>query len=251
MSDALLDSLGAHEGIVCAVGAGGKKTTLYTLAKRHPGCVGLTTTVLLPPFPRRLPAQQVIAEPPELVEQVAAAAKEYRCVAFAHPSSKPGRIAGIAPELLDDIWQRAGFDLLLVKADGARRKAIKAPAHYEPVIPPKTAIVLALVSASVLGQPLSERLAHRIELIEAITGARGGEPLQPEHIARLIASEQGLLKGVGNARVIPIINQVDDAERQALAAEAARQALALSERFEQIVLAAMNRPQPIVQVIRR
>ncbi|MCB1808645.1 MAG: hypothetical protein KDJ99_26900, partial [Candidatus Competibacteraceae bacterium] len=48
----LLDSLQIQGGIVCLVGAGGKKTTLYALAQRFSGRIGITTTVHLPPFPR-------------------------------------------------------------------------------------------------------------------------------------------------------------------------------------------------------
>jgi probable selenium-dependent hydroxylase accessory protein YqeC len=251
MSDDLLTTLNAHRGIVCVVGAGGKKTTLYALARCHKERVGVTTTVQLPPFPRSLPGQRVIAAEPKLLEQVIAAVREHRIVAFAQPSKKPHRISGISGELLTQVWQQAGLDLLLVKADGARQRAIKAPAAYEPVLPAGTDTVLALVSAGVLRRPLNEALAHRVELLEAITGACRDALLQPEHLARLLASDQGLLKGIGKACVIPIINQVDDAERQALAAQAARRALALSNRFDRIVLTTMRRPQPIVQVIYR
>ena len=251
MQDDLLELLGARRGIVCAVGAGGKKTTLYALTRRHAGRIGVTTTVLLPPFPRELEAARVIAAAPDLSTQVASAAQQHRVIAFAQPSAKPGRIAGVSLELLSDIQTRVRFDLLLVKADGARRRSIKAPAPYEPMIPPQTTTVLALVSAAVFGCPLDERLAHRVELIETITGARRDKPLEPEHIARLLTSEEGLLKGVGDALVVPIINMVDNTARQALAGKAARQALALSDRFDHVILATMNRAQPIVQVIRR
>lgn len=251
MNGDLLTALNAHRGIVCVVGAGGKKTTLYALACCHGGRVGVTTTVQLPPFPRSLPGQRVIAAGPKLLEQVIAAVQEHRVVAFAQPSKKPYRISGISDELLTQVWQQAGLDLLLVKADGARQRSIKAPAAHEPVLPAGTDTVLALVSAGVLGHPLNEDLAHRVELLEAITGARRGTPLQPEHLARLLASDQGMLKDIGKACVIPIINQVDDAERQALAALAARRALALSHRFDRVVLTTMRCPQPIVQVICR
>ena len=46
MSD-LLDVLEARAGIVCAVGAGGKKTTLYRLADLHPGRVGLVQDAVI------------------------------------------------------------------------------------------------------------------------------------------------------------------------------------------------------------
>ncbi|MCB1716591.1 MAG: putative selenium-dependent hydroxylase accessory protein YqeC [Candidatus Competibacteraceae bacterium] len=247
----LLDSLQIQGGIVCLVGAGGKKTTLYALAQRFSGRIGITTTVHLPPFPRSLPGTRVIAPPEQLIEQVVSAAQHHRLVAFAHPSQTDYRVTGVSLDALDSIQQRARFELLLVKADGARQRLLKAPAAYEPVIPPSVSTVLALVSAQTIGRRLDEHIAHRVERIEAITGARRGELIQPLHIARLLADEQGLLQGAGSAQVVPIINQVDTAELHAQAADAARQALALTDRFDRVVLASMYRPQPIIEVIRR
>ena len=43
----LLDALEAHSGLVCFVGAGGKKTILYRLGAAHPGRVGITATLAL------------------------------------------------------------------------------------------------------------------------------------------------------------------------------------------------------------
>ena len=246
----LIDLLQARQGMVCVVGAGGKKTTLYTLAARHPGRVGITTTVKLMPFPDNLAGQRIIASGTQLIEQTLAAARTERKVAFARHGCKDHRVSGLNQSALDTIRQQAGFDLLLVKADGARQRMIKAPADHEPVIPTGTTTVLALVSGQVIGRRLDDRIAHRLERLAAVTGAKQGEILQPLHIARLLTSEQGLLKNTAGIRVVPIINQVDDVGCQA-AAEAARLALSLTDRFDYVVLAAMNRAQPMVEIIRR
>lgn len=58
-------------------------------------------------------------------------------------------------------------------------------------------------------------------IVEAVAGLRRGETLQPVPIARLLAGEQGLLKGVGAAWVVPVINMVDDSQYEALALEVA------------------------------
>ena len=51
MKSDLFEVLGARGGVVCLVGAAGKKTTLYRLASEHPGRVGVTATVHIPYFP--------------------------------------------------------------------------------------------------------------------------------------------------------------------------------------------------------
>lgn len=248
---ALLDALDARSGIVCLVGAGGKKTTLYRLAAAHPGRVGITSTVFIPMFPRRLEAKVVLAEEEVLETEVAAAATRARAVAFARPAQKRGRRAGLAPALVRLIHAAAGFDVTYVKADGARSRLIKAPAAEEPQIPEDADVVIAVVSARAIGEPLSEPVAHRVERISAVTGAVPGRPISPTHVARLLASDQGALRLAGSARVVPLINMVDDAERHALARAAAREALALTDRFQRVVLAQMRGAEPLVEVVTR
>lgn len=251
MTEAILDLLEARHGIVCAVGAGGKKTTLYRLAAFHPGKVGITTTVFMAPFPEALQAARIIAPPEELPAAVVASVRENRQVVFACPSEKKGRLGGLPVGAIQPLHRQAGFDLTLVKADGARMRQIKAPAADEPNVPMETDVVLFLVSAGVIGQRLSETVAHRIERLEAVTGARRGEPIEPHHVARLLTSTAGARQNVGRAHLIPVINQVDDPDRRRLARAVAEQAMAECELLGRIVLTSMLKDDPIVDVIRR
>ena len=62
----------------------------------------------------------------------------------------------------------------------------------------------------------------------------------------------GLLKDVGTRKVVPLINMVDDAEREKLAREAAERALSLSRQFDYVVLACLaRRHAPLVAVVAR
>ena len=109
--------------------------------------------------------------------------------------------------------------------------------------------MLPLVSARIFGQPLTEAVAHRLERVAAVTSARPGERLTPEHVARLLTSEQGALQGVGSATVVPIINMVDDQARHAAARVAAQLALAACPRLTRIVLARMTATDPVIEVV--
>jgi probable selenium-dependent hydroxylase accessory protein YqeC len=247
----LIELLAASSGLLCAVGAGGKKTTLYHLAVSHPGRVGLTCTVPITRFPPSLDAEVVIADPQDIVDAVVEAAANHRVVAFARPSQKPGRYAGLAPALVDELRSAAGFDVLFVKADGARRRWIKAPNEQEPLIPPRTTALVPIVSARAIGEPLSERIAHRLDRVEAVTGARRGERITCEHLAQLLADRRGALKGAGDASVVPLINMVDDSHLLTEAREAARIALHLSERFDRVVLTSSTHADRLIEVINR
>lgn len=244
---ALPELFRAESGIICAVGAGGKKSTLYRIAAEHPGRVAITASVttLPPPAELRDPA---VTEPAERLLAAVAAASGRR-VFYALPSDKPGRFGGVPPDLIAAIHKAGRFDATFVKADGARMRLIKAPGDDEPEIPPGAATVIPVVSARAIGRPLTERSAHRVERLAAVTGAKAGDELTPAHVARLLASADGALKGVGDANVVPVINMVDDAELLAAARETARAAFALTRRFDRVVLACMTAATPVVDVI--
>ena len=63
------------------VGAGGKKSTMYRLARVHQGRVAVTTTVHIPPFPAWLDADPVVVDAAALEAQVLAKAPERKRLA--------------------------------------------------------------------------------------------------------------------------------------------------------------------------
>jgi len=245
----LFDALQAGSGIVCAVGAGGKKSTLYRLLSEHPGRAAFTASVYTTYFPDTLNALGVV-EPEDRLRARVLGAREYAHVAYAQPGDKSARLCAVPIPLLEQLHREANFDATYVKADGARMRWIKSPRDDEPMIPPAATTVLVLASARALGERLDDRIAQRVELIEAISGLRRGEPILPEHLARLLASEQGLLKGTDGFRVVPVINMVDDPRRRELALQAAEKALTLTDRFSRVVLTCMKREgDPIVELV--
>jgi probable selenium-dependent hydroxylase accessory protein YqeC len=248
---ALIDALGAHAGIVCAVGAGGKKSVLYQLAREHPGCFALTTTVHNTQYPDDLPVVTVIDEDPVLYERVCEVDAS-RAVAYACPSTKPGRHAGVSSATIRSLHETGRFAATYVKADGARMRWIKAPGEGEPMLPSGVDIVIPVVSARAIGEPLTERVAHRPERVAAITGVTPGESLTPEAVGRLLARDEGALKRTDGARVAPVINMVDNDFQEEMARAAAAAALAATSRFDFVVLCCLRRPAtPVIAVVAR
>ncbi len=248
MPEQLLDIFNARSGIVCCVGAGGKKTTMFRLAAEHPGRVGITATAHIEFFPRTLAAIKYIAPEANLLEQIKTD-KASRVIAFAQPSERRGRRAGISLPLIHQFKTQGRFDLLLVKADGARSRWLKAPAAHEPPVPECADTVIAVISAKAIGKRLTDKIAHRLDRITAVTGLQKNEKIKPHHIVRLFTSAEGALKNTGTAKVIPLINMVDDHERENLARETAMQALTETDRFEYIVLASMQNRKPIIDIM--
>lgn len=249
MSEALLDALAAHRGIVCAVGAGGKKSLLYRLVSAHTGRVGLTASAMSAPPPRHLVDWRCIDTAAALDDQVPHAAISHRRLAFACPSEKSGRVSGLAGEQIARLHKQVPFDLTLVKADGARMRGIKAPGPHEPLIVPGTQTLIYVVSASVIGTRLNHDSAHRPELLAQRLGMQLNERITPAHIGALLAHPAVIYQNAGQAQVVAVINQVDDSERRALARTAAEAAMAAKNSPARVVLGAMTATNPVVDIV--
>ena len=249
MACSLIDALDARRGIVCAVGAGGKKTTLHRILAEHPGRVGLTATVMSTLPDQDIVDQRLIATPSELRQSVPAAAMHHHRVAFAAPGHKPGRFAGLDPDAVAELHRLGRFDVTLVKADGARMRGIKAPRADEPAVVPGCTTLISVVSAAVIGEALDERVAHRTERLADLLDTSIGTPVTAAHIGRLLSSAHGHRQHLGTARHIAVINQVDDAGRLLQARDAARIALSSATPPERVVLASMTAAQPIVEIL--
>jgi len=249
--DSLLDLLEARSGVVCAVGAGGKKSLLRRLASVHPGRIALTGTVFITHVPDDAGFATAVAKNADLPGAVARLGAAPR-VAYACPSEKPDRWAGASPATIERIHAEGGFAATYVKADGARMRWVKAPADDEPALPACCTTVLPVVSALAIGEPLSSLVAHRAERIEQVLGLREGEIITPARLGRLIASPLGMMKLTEGRRAVPVINMVDDAVREAGAREAAEVALAANSRIDRVVLTCLARGEaPVVAVVRR
>lgn len=186
--------------LVALVGAGGKTTTMYTLAHelaeqgRH--VLTTTTTNIYLPRPGETESLLIAADTPRLLALVQANWSRYRHITVAGGVIGAEKLSGLQPEQPALLLRDGGAEVVLVEADGARHLKIKAPAAHEPAMPQATTIVLILLSAEALNQPLSHELVHRPELLARITGIERGDVLTPGVIARLLLSEQGGLKSV-------------------------------------------------------
>lgn len=238
----LVSALYATEGIVCLVGAGGKKTTMYTLAARVERAV-VTATVRIPIFDDHV-AQVAVTDAPE----AAIAASESWPIGVVPEREGEDRYRGYPPEIVDRLGDSAA-DAILVKADGARMRRFKAPGGHEPRIPARADTVIPVVSAHVIGQPLDEALVHRPERVAEVGGVAVGATITPELVADVIAHPKGGHKEVPvDATVVPLVNMVDDAEDRA-AGRAIAAAVLDRVDVPHVVLAEMRSRDPLVEVI--
>jgi probable selenium-dependent hydroxylase accessory protein YqeC len=212
--------LPAHP-LITIVGAGGKTTTMFTLASElaHRGkrVITTTTTQIFFPKPGETDTLIVASETPTLLKMIRAAWKQHHHVTVAGTALSTGKLAGLQPEQPYKLLIKSGADVMIVEADGARHRMIKAPAEHEPVIPPQTNVALLMMSAGAINQPLSEKIAHRPERVAMVTGISQGDILSPAVIARLITSEQGALKHIRDtAAAYLLITHASMAQKEAI-----------------------------------
>ena len=111
-------------------------------------------------------------------------------------------------------------DIVLIEADGAKRMPCKAPAAHEPVLLPQCDTVLAVAGLSALKHPLRE-VCFRAELAAELLCVPQDAQLTPELLAKLLASEAGGRKAVGDRSFYVVLNQADTKEQAALARQVA------------------------------
>jgi probable selenium-dependent hydroxylase accessory protein YqeC len=235
------EALGARRGLTCFVGAGGKKTTMATLAARLDRAV-VTATVRIPIFDPWVADVAVADDPVAAVETA-----EAWPLGVVPEQEREDRYRGYDPATVDDL--AGAGPPVLVKADGARMRRFKAPNDREPRLPSRASTVVPIASAHVVGQPLDGDRVHRVDRVSALTGREPGEEIRPEDVATVLASERGGRKGVPEgATVVPLINMVDD---ETLGARAREVAAAIHERAEvpRVILAEMRAGEPLVAAV--
>lgn len=203
--------------LISIVGAGGKTTTMFTLAaelaQRGNRVVTTTTTNIY--FPRQGETDTLIvaAETPHILKMVNDAWSHHHRVTVAGTAIGAGKLSSLQPDQPYELLTRGGADVVIVEADGAHHHMIKAPAEYEPVVPPQTNVALLLMSAEAINQPLNADIAHRSERIATVLGIQQGDILTPHHIARLMTGPQGAMKNIpGQAAIHLLITHVSPNE---------------------------------------
>ncbi|MBI4674453.1 MAG: putative selenium-dependent hydroxylase accessory protein YqeC [Chloroflexi bacterium] len=217
--------------VVAFVGGGGKTTALFRLAgelvaqgKR----VVTTTTTRIFAAQIRLAPQHVKLETGELeIGEIRRALERQPHVLVIGATNDDGKAFGIAPARVDELIALDEVDAVLVEADGSRMRPFKAPGEHEPVIPNSTTLLVPVVGIDVLGKPLNDEYVHRAELVAQLAGIPLETVLEPEHIARVLAHPQGGVKNKPRyARVIPLINKVENDAQRTSALEIAQRLLA-------------------------
>ncbi|MFH1446730.1 MAG: selenium cofactor biosynthesis protein YqeC [Chloroflexota bacterium] len=207
-----------HSDKIAFVGAGGKTTALFQLAREFNDVVLITTTTHLGTWQTEYADKHwIVSDKSEI--KLLTNKIDQGIHLITGPVVENDRVSGLSLELMDSIRDLAE-ELkcpLLIEADGARQKPIKAPAAHEPVIPNWVSHVVVVAGLQVYMKPLTSNWVHRPELFAGLSDIKIGELIKLREIKAVLSHENGGLKGIPlSAQRYLLINQADDDLLQAV-----------------------------------
>jgi probable selenium-dependent hydroxylase accessory protein YqeC len=241
--------------VISLVGAGGKTTLMFRLAKEliqgGKRVITTTTTKILEPSPDETEGLFVESDEAKLKEWVRGHVAEYKHMTLARERLGAGKLRGISPAFALDLWNLDSVDYLIIEADGAAGRPVKAPREGEPVIPSNTTLVVAMLGVDGAGKELNDENVFQAELISTMTGIPLGRPLTEEALSILVTHLQGIFKGTPSfSRVIVFLNKVDLSEGVQKAERIAEKILEKKNRqIERVVLGQLKKDPPVVEVM--
>ncbi len=232
------------------VGAGGKTTALFQAAREIIGAAGQTPqhsarTVIVTTTTHLGEWQAHLADRVFKVNDggdIELAMRELpRGVVLISGEGKDDRLGSLRRELLVRLQHlaRERHVPLLIEADGARGRPIKAPAAHEPAIPDFAHQVVVVAGMAGIGLPLSKESVHRENIFAELAGLQLGDPITLSALIKVLSSEKGGLKNIpATARRQVLINQADTQEMQSSAKSIGKQLVPV---YESCVIASLRR----------
>ena len=219
------------------VGAGGKTTTMFQLARQLTPPVLVTTTTHIGTWQVKLADRHLIIDKDSQLDLIEEQLKGV--VLITGPLSRGERMVGLDNRQLEHVHQFAQSTQtpLLIEADGSRQRPIKAPGSSEPVIPAFVDAVVVVVGLSALDQNLTETWVHRPNRFAQITGLSSGDRITLDSLVKMLTHPGGGLKDIpDNARIIAMLTQV---RTQNLQAKGKRLAQHLLPIYQSVILTSL------------
>jgi molybdenum cofactor cytidylyltransferase len=208
-------------GSIAFVGAGGKTTALFQLAREllHPSSlishpsVFVTATSHLGIWQIPLADQHIVAESPEGIGKLP---EGITLVTGPLEGARTQPVNSTTLFWLREVAKNKQIPLL-IEADGSRQRPLKAPAAHEPPIPDFVDTVVVVAGLSGLGKPVTDEFVFRAEQFKEIAGAPDEQIVTSEMLTRVLIHPEGGLKNIPpHARRVALLNQAETPELQAI-----------------------------------
>jgi probable selenium-dependent hydroxylase accessory protein YqeC len=202
-------------GVISLVGSGGKTSLMFKLAcelsMTGESVLTTTTTKIFEPEPDQTSCLIVSDTVTSLLNQAAELIDKHRHITMACDRlSAQGKLIGFAPEIIQALWNSHLFRWIIVEADGAAGRPLKAPATHEPVVPDCTSCLVGLVGLNGVGRPLIDQWVFRPERFAELAGISKGLDVTEASVVDVLTHKKGIFKNAsaGVLRIV-FLNQAD------------------------------------------
>lgn len=182
--------------MIALVGAGGKTTTMLYLAnyyKKLDMRVLVTTTTRIF-VPEKSEYDNSLMTESEIIDFNDV--RKGTVTLLGKGIDEKNKVIGLDINTIDELYIKSLFDIILVEADGSKRKPIKAPEFHEPVIPMECTHVIGVIGLDALGREVNDENVHRLKAFKKITEAKNGDLINNNMLLALINHKNGLFKNV-------------------------------------------------------
>jgi probable selenium-dependent hydroxylase accessory protein YqeC len=241
--------------VISLVGAGGKTTFMFRLAKElllaGKKVVTTTTTKILEPSSEETPCLFVHSDEEKLKELVLQHIDQFRHITLARETIELKKLKGISRDLVSLLWNSSEIDMMIIEADGAAGRPAKAPREWEPVIPSHTTLVVGLLGVDGVGKELNEENLFQAERISQLTRIPMGKKMTCGGMAILTVDPQGIFKGTPHSsRRVVFINKVDVPEGLKWGREIGKEIFKKgSPAIERVILGRLKSEPPVAEVM--
>jgi probable selenium-dependent hydroxylase accessory protein YqeC len=237
------------------VGGGGKTTIMFRLAQelraRNKRVLVTTTTHIYNPDPSLYDCffwwndiKKNVIELPHL--------EQASITVAASGITGDTKLVGIGRECVDELYESNIFDAILVEADGAKGRPIKAPDAHEPVIPGLTSMLVGVIGMDCLGKPIDPAWVHRPRIFSALAGRDAGDIIDEDVIEKLVLSRDGLFKGCpGKAEKILFMNKADSQELVLAAKRTGNTILEQNQGIRRVLIGCNLGKEPVISAAGR
>ena len=241
--------------VISLVGAGGKTTLMFRLAKElvfsGKRVVTTTTTKIFEPTLEETNFLFIDPDERKIRDFVRHHLDAYHHITVAQEKLGSGKLKGISPNLVKELSGLDEMEVIVVEADGAAGRPVKAPREGEPVIPSVTTLVVAILGVDGMEMELNEENVFQPERISKLTGISTGEKMTDEGMAILMTHPEGIFKGApSSARVVAFLNKVDILDGLKKGKSISKKIFEKRHpRIERIVLGQLKKEPPVAEVI--
>ena len=190
------------------MGGGGKSSLMIALAQelKEMGkkIITTTTTKVWHDEAKRADYVLLIGNSSKWSAELSDAIKRYNHIFLGDTLTEEGKVKGLDKDIINELDTMPEIDLLIVEADGAKGRPLKANDIHEPQIPSSSTMVIAVMGADAMGKKLDDATVLRKEQFSLITGVKQEMIIDPSAIISLIIHPSGLFKGApdGSKKVV-------------------------------------------------